>query len=101
MTDQTNDRSTESPGSALLRLVDPRLPLPWLIAAIVVASGVYFKVQTMTEVLAELQITVRTGNQSYTALAGDQALTKFRVTTTEDDIKVLKAAVLALQQARR
>jgi hypothetical protein len=101
MTDQTNDRPTESPGSALLRLVDPRLPLPWLIAAIVVASGVYFKVQTLTEAVVDLQITVRTGNQSYTTLAGEQALTKFRVNNTEDDVKALKAAVLVLQQARR
>lgn len=100
MTAHTDDKS-ESAGSALLRLVDPRMPLPWLIAAIVVASGVYFKVQALTEAVLDLQITVRTGNQSYAALASDLTLAKFRLTNTEDDIKALKAAVLTIQQSRK
>lgn len=96
------EHSTDnSPSASLLRLIDPRLPLPWLIGAIVVVAGVYFKVQALTEAVVSLQIEVKAGNQSWATLAGEQALQKFRQGTTEEDVKNLKAAVLALQQGRR
>jgi hypothetical protein len=85
----------------LLRLIDPRIPLPWLVAAIVAAAGMFFQLQSLSEALRDLKITVNAGNQSWATLAGEQALQKFRQGIAEEDIKNLKAAVLALQQGRR
>lgn len=93
MSDEKDDRG-------LLRFIDPRMPLPWLIAVIVAASSVYFKVQALTEEIISLRIEVKAGNQSWATLAGEQALQKFRQSNTEDEVKGLKAAVSALQQGR-
>ena len=90
----------ESSGASLLRLIDPRLPLPWLIGAIAVAAGQYFKLQTLADAVVSLQIEVKAGNQSWATLAGEQALQKFRQGTAEEDIKALKAAVTALQSRK-
>lgn len=93
---------TEKPEShPLLRLIDPRLPLPYVVGLIVLAAGLYFKVQQLTEAVVDLQITVKAGNQSWAGLASEQALLKFRTANNEEEIKNLKAAVLALQQGRR
>lgn len=97
MTDKAQDPQT----SALLRLIDPRVPLPYVIGLIVLAAGLYFKVQSLTEAVIDLQITVKAGNQSWAGLASDQALLKFRLGTAEDDIKQLRAALASLHATRK
>lgn len=85
----------DNAGNVLASLIDPRVPLPWVIAVIVVAAGAYFQLQAVKEAVTDLQITVRAGNQSYSALASEQALLKFRQSNTEEDIKNLRAAMAA------
>lgn len=73
--------------AALMRMVDFRIPLPWLLGGFMFAAGVlismYFQLQKVTEGLADLQITVRAGNNQSTTLAGEIALLKYRVENLE------------------
>ncbi len=90
--------------SLLFQMIDMRIPL-WgvLGASIVVIWGLlsmYFNVINLVRAVEELQITVKSGNTSTYTLASEVALLKFRVGTTEEDLKRLNEMVRN-QQLRR
>lgn len=72
---------------ALMRMVDFRIPLPWLLGGfifgIALLIGMYYKVQQMGESLQELQVTVKAGNLQAATVAGELALLKYRVEALE------------------
>ena len=74
-------------GAALLRMVDFRIPLPWLLsgfgAAVILLASMYFQMQTMSDNLKNLQITVQSGNTSWATLASKQALLEYRIEALE------------------
>lgn len=93
---------TAAAGERVTRVIDFRIPLPWLIG---VCAGIgwalismYFSVGQLVTTVAELQITVKSGNGSVTAIAGKQALIEFRMENVENTIKKNESAILLLQQ---
>lgn len=82
---------------ALMRMVDFRIPLPWLLGGFIVACGsligMYYQLQAVSEKLVALQIDVKAGNSSYATLAGEMALLKFRVEGLEAERRVSQPPV--------
>lgn len=86
----------------LTRMVDMRMPMHWMLG---VAGGVgwalvsmYFAVGQLVTQMTELQIAVKSGNGSVTAIAGKQALIEFRMENVENTLKKNEASLLILQQ---
>lgn len=82
-TDQTADR--------ISRVVDFKIPLTYLIGGVLslgwVLVSMWFSVGQLVKTVDELQITVKSGNSSVVAVAGELALLKFRLTNVEDSVK--------------
>jgi hypothetical protein len=76
------------------RVIDFRLPLAWLLGGVIAISwaviSMYFAVQTLVSSVADLQITVKSGNVSSSVLAGEVSLLRFRVEIIEDELKARK-----------
>ena len=62
--------------------------------------GAGFSVGQLVRTVDELQITVKSGNTSVSVLASEVALLKFRVGTTEDEVKRLNELVRNSTQRR-
>lgn len=84
------------------KIVDLKIPLPWLLTG---TAGVcwglismWFSVNQLVRTVDELQITVKSGNTSVVAVAGELALLKFRLTNAEDEQKKTGESVRILQQ---
>ncbi len=80
---------TAKEGLALMRVgVDMRIPLPWLLggffSGVAALAGMWMQVQSMTEATKELQIVVRSSQQSLIQLTGDLALMKYRLDRLEN-----------------
>lgn len=75
------------PSVALMRMVDFRIPLVWLLSGFVAAVGIltsmYFQIERMRETLQDLQITVKAGNVASGSLTSELALLKYRVDALE------------------
>lgn len=84
------------------RIVDFKIRLEWLLGiAILVGSALvstYYKTDQLVVAVADLQIAVKSGNSSVTAIAGKQALIDFRMDNAENAIKKADSAILILQQ---
>lgn len=82
-TDQAADR--------ISRVVDFKIPLIYLISGVIslgwVLISMWFSVGQLVKTVDELQITVKSGNSSVVAVAGELALLKFRLTNVEDSVK--------------
>lgn len=78
-----------NPDNVLNRMIDFRIPLWGVLGACVVVIwaliGMYFQLQQVSENLAELQITVKSGNSQSMTLAGEIALLKYRVENLESE----------------
>lgn len=78
-----------NPDNVLTRMIDFRIPLWGVLGACVVVVwaliGMYFQLQKVSENLAELQITVKSGNNQYITLTGEIALLKYRVENLENE----------------
>jgi multidrug efflux pump subunit AcrA (membrane-fusion protein) len=76
------------------RVIDFRLPLPWLLGGVIAVSwafiSMYFAVQTLVASVADLQVTVKSGNVSSSVLAGEVSLLRYRVESIEDELKARK-----------
>jgi len=87
-----------------VRMVDMKIRLEWLLGVCgVVGWGListYFKTDQLVAGMTEVQIAVKAGNSSVTAIAGKQALTEFRQDNAETAIKRNSDAILILQQQR-
>ena len=72
---------------ALMRMVDFRIPLPWLLGGFVMAAGLligmYYQLQAVSEQLRDVQVTLKASNQALIQLTADQALLKYRVEKLE------------------
>jgi hypothetical protein len=73
--------------TALMRMVDFKIPLVWLlggfIAAVTLLASMYFQLQDVARNMVELQTMVRIGNNQSTALQSEVALIKFRLAQLE------------------
>lgn len=87
MTDTSVPEQPPPAASALARVVDFRIPLPWLLSGFIFAAGLFinmfYKIQQMSDSLQDLQVTVKAGNAMATSFAGELALLKYRVDTLE------------------
>lgn len=95
MTTNTDENTAPPDAAALMRMVDFRIPLPWLLGGFIVAIGsligMYYQLQAVSEKLVALQIDVKAGNSSYATLAGEMALLKFRVEGLESDRRAVQS----------
>lgn len=91
MTDKHAQSHEQPPPEAvaLMRMVDFRIPLPWLlggfIAGVAILTSMYFQMQRMSEALQDLQVAVKAGNVANSTFAGEIALLKFRMDSLEAD----------------
>lgn len=73
------------------RIVELKIPLHWLLGVCGLVGwaliSMYFSVGVLVENVKDLQITVKAGNGSVVAVAGELALLKFRLTNAEDAVK--------------
>lgn len=90
------------PAERVTRVIDFRIPLPYLITGLAAVSwaliSMWFAVGQLVKTVEELQITVKSGNSSVVAVAGELALQKFRLTNVEDAVKRNNDAILIIQQ---
>jgi len=70
------------------KLIDTRMPLVWLLSTgfsfAVLLFGIYFNVQRLSEDVAELKATTKTGNAQANNLAGEVAIIKWRMDNLEN-----------------
>ena len=78
------------------RMIDMKLPLPWLLSAAgtlaLLIGGMYFQLNRLSEDMADLKITVKAGNTSTTTVQGELAILRFRVETLEAERRAAAAA---------
>lgn len=71
------------------KVIDMKLPLPWLIGTAATIIGafalLYSNVDRLVRDVNELQATVRAGNLQSSATAGEIALLKYRVESLESE----------------
>lgn len=70
------------------RIISMQIPLPWLIssafAVFMALAGMWFNVDRLIRDVADLQITVKSGNTQVIVLSGQLELLKFRVENLEN-----------------
>lgn len=90
---QTNTLDNEG-AVPLMRMVDMRIPLPWLLGGFALAAagviGMYYQLQSVAMQLGELKATVTASNSQALAMAGEVALLRFKSEQHEKDIERLK-----------
>lgn len=71
------------------RVIDFRIPLPWLLSGLIVVGwalvSMWFSLNQLVRDVADLQITVKAGNTQAVTVAGEIALLRFRVENLEAD----------------
>ena len=71
------------------RVIDFRIPLPWMLGGLVTIAwglvSMWFMVNQLVRDVADLQITVKAGNNQAVTLAGELALLRFRIENLEAD----------------
>jgi len=89
----TSNHQEEQPQAAperVTRVIDFRIPLPWLLSGAGVMLwgliSMYFAIQQLTRDVADLQITIKSGNSQSITLAGQVALLQFRIDNIEKDV---------------
>ena len=84
------------------RIVDLKIPLTWLLGVAGFLGwaliSMYFSLNQLVTTVTDLQITVKSGNNSVAAVAGELALQKFRLQNVEDAAKRNSDAIIALQR---
>lgn len=82
---------TEQAVDRISRVVDFKIPLTYLIGGVIslawVLVSMWFSVGQLVKNVDDLQITVKSGNSSVVAVAGELALLKFRLQNVEDSVK--------------
>lgn len=98
------EATAPEPEPRVSRIVELKLPLTWMLGVAGVIGwaliSMYFSVGQLVKTVDDLQITVKSGNSSVTAIAGKQALTDFRIDNVEAQAKKNESAILILQQQR-
>lgn len=93
----SDQQDTQAPdGAALLRMVDFKIPLVWLLggfaSAVMLLASMYYQLQEVSRGMAALQISVNAGNNQSVTLAGEIALLKFRMEHVESELGRPRAA---------
>ncbi|WP_295525644.1 hypothetical protein [uncultured Pseudacidovorax sp.] len=74
-------------GARITRVVDFRLPLPWLlVVAFAIVSGgfgMYYKLDRLMEDVGDLKISMKAGNSSTAMIQGELSILKFRIENLE------------------
>lgn len=69
------------------KLIDMHLPLPWLLGGIfsfaLLIGGMYFQLNQLSKDMADLKVSVTTGNTASTQMVGDLAVLKWRIEAIE------------------
>src|SRR6185436_15148967 len=93
----SDNAAAEESVTRVTRVIDFRIPLWGLMTTAGVVgwglTSMWFSVQQLVRTVDDLQITVKSGNTSVSVLASEVALLKFRLGTTEEDIKRLNEMV--------
>lgn len=86
---QNLNNAEPSQPERVTRIVDFRIPLPYLLSGAVVVVwaliGQYFAMQQLQRDVAEMQITLKVGNGQSAAALGEIALLKYRVENIENE----------------
>lgn len=81
------DEDSQSAAQGLTRMIDFRIPLPWLLGGFSAIGwalvSMWFSLNQLVRDVAEMQATVKAGNTQAVAVAGELALLKFRVDKLE------------------
>lgn len=76
------------------RVIDLKIPLVWLLsiagALAWVLISMWFSLNQLVVLVADLQISVKSGNSAYQVLASEQALINYRMGTVEARLKTIK-----------
>lgn len=79
----------QQPDLKVTRVIDFRIPLPWLLSGLVVVGwalvSMWFSVNQLVRDVGDLQITVKAGNSQATTISGEIALLRYRVENLEAD----------------
>jgi hypothetical protein len=90
MNDQSEEQQQRDTGRALARMVDLRVPLPWLLggvgAFLWVVISMWFSLAQIKSDMGELKIAIA----ATAVTAGKMQLLEFRLQTVESDISQLK-----------
>jgi hypothetical protein len=86
----TNDR--EAPG--ITRLIDFKIPLHWLLVTMAGLAwaliSMWFSLNQLVGLVSDLQVDVKSGNGSTNVISSELALIKFRTSSNETEILLLK-----------
>ncbi len=78
------------PDARLTRVIDLKIPLVWLIsisgALAWVLISMWFTLNQLVVLVADLQVSVKAGSNNYSILASEQALVNYRLTFVEAQI---------------
>lgn len=81
------DEDSQPIGSGLTRMIDFRIPLPWLLGGFLAIGwalvSMWFTLNQLVRDVAETQAAVKAGNTQATLVASEVALLKFRVDKLE------------------
>ncbi len=83
----TQDLKTEG---RLTRVIDLKIPLVWLLTISAslawVLVSMWFTLNQLVVLVADLQVSVKAGSNNYSILASEQALVNYRLTFVEAQI---------------
>ena len=89
-------------GMSLMRMVDFKIPLIWLLGGFIVALtaviSMYYQLQEVSKTMNTLVQTVNASNNANIVRDGDVALMKFRLNSVEQEVDRLKSAVILQSQ---
>jgi len=75
------------PVSTLARMVDMKIPLPWLLGGFIFGVGsvlaMYNQLQSLTESMRDVQSTLKSTNAALFAITAEQSLQKYRIEQLE------------------
>lgn len=75
------------------RVIDLKIPLAWLLSIAGTLAWVlismWFTLNQLVVLVADLQISVKSGNSAYQVLASEQALINYRMGTVEARLKTI------------
>lgn len=93
----TDDATTTANEPRLTRVIDFRVPLPYLLSALAALVVFLFTLQTDVRQLlrdvSKMQATAEAGNNQLNAITAEQSLQRYRIDALESDVRALKKAV--------
>lgn len=101
----TDDAINTAKEPRLTRVIDFRVPLPYLLSALAALVVFLFTLQTDVRQLlrdvSKMQATAEAGNSQLNSITAEQSLQRYRIDTLESDVRALKKAVPTAVGERR